>query len=41
MTDAELIRCVRAQIAVDRAVNTYQRKSGEAIFIPPSETRTP
>jgi hypothetical protein len=39
MTDAELIRCVRAQVAVDHAVNT-RRKNGETVFIPPTQTPT-
>jgi hypothetical protein len=38
MTDAELILCVRAQVAVDHAYNTFRKGTDRAVFLPPSET---
>jgi hypothetical protein len=31
LSDEELIRCVRAMVAVDRAVNTYRRHAASPI----------
>jgi hypothetical protein len=40
LPDDELIRVVRGMVSVDHAVNTYRREGGQAVFLPPTQTRT-